>query len=1157
MSFAVLAASLLFWKMDAYAASTDVWVESSYVNVFQDSLKPEGAKTSIRIAAARNEFEAAQVILRSDQAFTINSETFTNLTSGSNVIDSSNLKYQFVEYEYLNSNSHCDNVIERGAGYYPDALSNATSISVAANKTQPIWIRAYIPKNIPAGIYTGTATIITSQGNYSVGITIDVKNVTLPDSNAGNFDCALWTQYCGPTSWYEPYDDMAIGFGVERYTPQWWAIVGDIAQKMKDYRNTTLTVNMCYLLMDGGTYKDSNGVYHFNWSKFDEVIQFFIDQGAVKRLEGVFIGQQQTSGRMMSEILDTNASGQTFRTYVYPGSAASNAWIDQFIPALRDHLDEKGWTDMWWMHIGDEPGDAQVIADYKYLANRVKAAWNRDDLKLGDAMFSYGAATQLVRYPNIWIPITDMFEQNRTFFTNRQALGEEVWFYNCSSPRGMNLNRGIDQPVWMQRATIWMAYKYGVTGYLHWGFNAWHYNLDEQYVKGDGWIVKPDKPNLKLKLTIRYESLRDGIEDYELFKIAEQVNPGITKGIADSLISSGTRYTRDTDYMMRLRENLLNAAAGTAVFSPDRAYNKNVTASSQTTGYEAAKAVDNNPATSWKSSAGGTQWIQVDLGAQYKLDGIRLKWDVPYATNYKIQTSYDGSIWSDIVTATSGSGGDFFGVRNCKARYIRIYCTSSSGSHYALKSIEVGGVQLERENLAGGRPYQKPSPHSSYPDSTGRESTDGIIAGCFEDGKSYAYMIPQGGVIGPEIVVDLGSVKTVGEVKIHGYEKYEWDYRVQSLLVLTSVDGVNYTRKGSLWYPNGEDGIWYNITFPATLARYVKVIFYKIFIAVGFTHDWLFIDEIEVYAPPAAEMNNFAHGRPYVKPENPHSSYPDSNNAESTDGIISGDHDDGYSYGYHVGSAGQQKTVSITVDLGSNKTVNLAALRKYEHLPKTYMPDKVKVYTSTNGTSFTLKGETAYANGLWYKIPFADTTARYVRFEVTKKSTGLEGDWMFINEIAVYGDPSTSTYNVAAGNPYTKSMQPSSQYPDSGNAESTNGILAGAYHDGRSYGYSIPSGQSITVDITIDLGTNRTINLVKFLKYNGTNHNYAPDKITVFTSTDGTNFTQKGQSTSAVNNWFEVSFADTSARYVRVRAEKTYGYYADWLFIDEIEVYGI
>jgi len=33
---------------------------------------------------------------------------------------------------------------------------------------------------------------------------------------------------------------MAIGFGVDRYTPEWWAILEDIAQEMKDYRNTNL-----------------------------------------------------------------------------------------------------------------------------------------------------------------------------------------------------------------------------------------------------------------------------------------------------------------------------------------------------------------------------------------------------------------------------------------------------------------------------------------------------------------------------------------------------------------------------------------------------------------------------------------------------------------------------------------------------------------------------------------------------------------------------------------------------------------------------------------------------------------------------------------------------------------------------------------------------
>ncbi|HEY5584204.1 MAG TPA: discoidin domain-containing protein [Ruminiclostridium sp.] len=1006
LSFSLISTSLLLGGITAQAAtSAEIWTESSYVNVFKDTLKPAEANTSINLTAAKNEFEAAQIIVRRDQAFTIDSVTFTNLSSGSGSIASSNLKYQFVEYEYLDGNSGINYFIRSAPGYFPDALSNDTSLSVAANTTQPIWVRAYIPKTVVAGIYTGTATVNTSLGNYTVSISIDVKNVIIPDSkDAGTFDCALWTQFAGPTSWYEPYDDMWNVFQVNRYTTQWWSVMESIAQMMKDYRNNNLTVNMCYLLMDGGTYKDGNGTYYFNWSKFDQVIQFFIDRGAVKRLEGLFTAQP-FNDRMNSEILDTDSNGRTFRTYANPDSALSNNWIDQFIPALRNHLDSKGWTSKWWMHIGDEPASQQTVDDYKVLYDRVKAAWNRSDLKIGDAIFNHSASIQLAGYPNMWIPQTGTYDENQAFYDGRKALGEELWYYNCGAPAGMYLNRFLDQQVWNQRSTIWYAFQRNITGYLHWGFNAWHFPMNGeggQPNKGDGWIVKADVPNYKLKPTIRYESLRDGIEDYELLKIVEQSNPGIAKSITESIVTSGTNYLRDTDFMIRTRANLVRPAAGPEVFGTDLAYNKTTTASSQVTGYEASKVLDNNSTTSWKSSAGGTQWIQVDLGAQYKLDGVKLKWGAPYATSYKIQTSYDGTIWSDVLSTTSGNGGNDFVGKNVKARYIRIYCTSSSGAQYVLDSLEAGGVKIPRENLAGGKSYDKnpyPNPASGYDDTTGKESTDGILAGLFTDTKSYGYQIPVNGSISPQITVDLGSIQTVGEVKLHGMEEYQQDYRTESVKVLTSTDGVNFTQKGYLKYPNGDDAMWHDVTFPATSARYIRVIYYKTY---GVDRDWLFLDEIEVYAPITAETTNLAQGRSYTKSENPSGTYPDTSNTEATNGVIGGDCADGFSYGYNIPTVGQTKTVSITVDLGSSKTVNSAKIRKYENLPSLYTPDNVKVYTSTDGTTFALKGETAYPNGLWYELSLAGTTARYVKFEATKKNNGGNTDWLFLDEVSVY-----------------------------------------------------------------------------------------------------------------------------------------------------------
>ncbi|HHW01106.1 MAG TPA: hypothetical protein GXX36_16345 [Clostridiaceae bacterium] len=140
--------------------------------------------------------------------------------------------------------------------------------------------------------------------------------------------------------------------------------------------------------------------------------------------------------------------------------------------------------------------------------------------------------------------------------------------------------------------------------------------------------------------------------------------------------------------------------------------------------------------------------------------------------------------------------------------------------------------------------------------------------------------------------------------------------------------------------------------------------------------------------------------------------------------------------------------------------------------------------------------------------------------------------------------------NLALGKSYTKSKEPAASYPDKNNSESTDGIIAGDYQDGKSYGYNIGSG-SISVDIVIDLETVQTINNVRVSKWQG-QYNYGADEIEVYTSSDNVNFTFQGKGTLAPSLWYEVSFNDTDARYVKVTFKKSS---SDWLFIDEIQVF--
>lgn len=552
--------------------SMSVWTASSYKNIFQDSVKPGGAKTSIDWVVARNEFESAQIVLRNDSNFKINNVTFSNLKSGSDKIESSNLEYNFVDYVFTSENTLWQNdssVVRSAPGFFPDPLSNEAMTEVAGDTTQPIWVTLYVPKTAAAGVYTGMATVHTSQGPYKVNLSAEVNDVTIPDSDDAHFKTMHWQQIGG--TWHfdsyansHPNDNIRLMYGHKRWTAEWWDLVEDMAQKMKDYRTNALFVNTQKLLLDGGTTIDSKGNYDFNWSKFDEYIQFFIDQGVVKSLESHALTRPIYGNTFEMYLIKNDKNGIPMTTTVEYGTAASEMWVNQFIPALYDHLQQKGWLDMWMQSIGDEPHAQEQQVIYSSLLDKFREY--APEMKVGDAF--NGVFNYMKGKVDIYVPNVTTYQSNKPAFEELKDNGKEVYIYTANVPGGDWLNRFVDKPVWQMRSLGWLAYKWGVSGFLHWGWNYWFnepYNpkflsVDDDSWKGDHYTVYPDVGNNQIKASIRYAANRDASEDFEIFKILEEKDPIKAKNIAGSIAPDALHYSTDIQAMIAKRNQLVRAA---------------------------------------------------------------------------------------------------------------------------------------------------------------------------------------------------------------------------------------------------------------------------------------------------------------------------------------------------------------------------------------------------------------------------------------------------------------------------------------------------------------------------------------------------------------------------------------------------------------------
>ncbi|MFI5731363.1 glycoside hydrolase domain-containing protein [Kribbella sp. NPDC051587] len=854
MLVAALGAALL--TTPAHAArpavgGLSVWTESAYTSVFRDSQPSDEAGQDLLLDTARNDYEGAQIVLRRSQAYTITGVDFTPLSGTAGSIAASNLSYNFVDYVSLNYNSPITPNIRNAPGQFPDRLRNDPTIAVDAGNAQSIWIRAYVPSAAAGGVYSGTVTVHTTVGDIPVPLTANVRDVLIPPTKDSDFTNAMWHNMLGYSSWDHGKGDTVELFypGVKRYDDRWWQIVDNYAAMQAKYRGNSLQLPVIHLLREGGSTVDAAGNYHFDWTRFDQVVERIMRAGHIKRLEGFtmsgphddprspWYSPTRPKGKFLTEVLGKTdpGTGQASFSWVDWDAAPATKWNDQFFPALRDHLIGKGWDKMWWHHVSDE----SYSQTWFTIEQKIRSLW--PGVKIGDAMLGNGVNQS--KEADIMIPILDEYDRNAAAYDKeRDDHGKQLWLYNCIGPAGNFLNRFIDQPQWHQRMTMWYAYSRGATGYLHWAWMNWQYAMNDQGGKGDGYIVHPDPARLTFESSPRYESLRDGIEDWEVLNILGKRNAGLAKALATSMAQRGDKYVMDTTFQQQVRRMALDAAAGLPVIAQDHALAKATTSSSASAGFEASKAVDGNDTTGWRPAT-GTQWIQVDLRNQSRLDGVHLKWSAAAANKYRVLTSYDGTNWVEAYSTSSGDGGDDFIGFVGKARYVRLEVTGGS-SVFQLNSLEVSGHRLAQANLAAGRTYQLVPAPDDQPDEGGRQLTDGQIGDDWSDLRGVGWKTIKDRDRYTDMTIDLGSVQRVAEAKVHAYEEYQY-YRPDDLTVQTSTDGSTWTaRKTVGGVPEGHSKVWYDLAFPAVQARWVRISFKHKGTNEGTV---TLMDELEVY----------------------------------------------------------------------------------------------------------------------------------------------------------------------------------------------------------------------------------------------------------------------------------------------------------------------
>ena len=352
---------------------------------------------------------------------------------------------------------------------------------------------------------------------------------------------------------------MNGGEEVEQYSGVYWNMVKELASKMKEcYQNVILLSPLEHIC-----FSENNGIYTFDYTNFDKMVSIFHEAGVLKMLEGGHIASR--TGDWESEfaafVPEMKDGKKTLVQYPVNSEKVKN-FYSQFMPALMAHLKENHWGSLYVQHIADEPISSNAQS-YIELAHFIKKLC--PEIKIIEACHTHN----LEKVIDIWVPQLNFYREGYDFYTDRQKQGDEVWFYTCLAPQGDFVNRFIEQPLIKTRLIHWLNFRFGATGYLHWGFNQWF--TDDPYKEttqmnteggntlpgGDGWVVYPNRG--KLYGSLRLEAMRDGIADYTLLKMLEKKNPELAKELCRLNVFNWSLYDTESHHFKKIRRQILEA----------------------------------------------------------------------------------------------------------------------------------------------------------------------------------------------------------------------------------------------------------------------------------------------------------------------------------------------------------------------------------------------------------------------------------------------------------------------------------------------------------------------------------------------------------------------------------------------------------------------
>jgi len=422
----------------------------------------------------------------------------------------------------------------------------AVPFEVFKGQNQAIWVDVHVPKEVPAGIYSGELTVqATARISEQIPVIVTVWNFTLPD---------------GPThrNHFGSFSNIARYFNIERNSDRFKQIEMRYCQTMSEHRiNPPIPSYLLPQTNDDGSLKiipERHAALKDFITKF-HVTDFEIPRASFARLPGSTLRSD-------------------YKTISPENKEKAQRYYREFYKYLKDN----GWEKGAYLYMLDEPNLRENYEQVLVLGQLVhEAVPQLKCLVVEQTYLQDPSWPDIDPAVDIWCPLWSFID--RETINDKIAGGDEVWSYTALVQRSPRYHPQyqtvwnydppywhIDRPLTEYRVPTWINYQYNITGLLYWStvttvIEPW-YNpafAHPRHYNGGGFLFYPGSPcGIDGPVTsMRLKNLRDGMEDYEYFRILEKLTDKKTvKKIVDAVAPNWWNFSKDPDDFLAAREKI-------------------------------------------------------------------------------------------------------------------------------------------------------------------------------------------------------------------------------------------------------------------------------------------------------------------------------------------------------------------------------------------------------------------------------------------------------------------------------------------------------------------------------------------------------------------------------------------------------------------------